>query len=245
MIVYDQNLEYFYSTLINDGKYFSGFTTKAYGNALLMETIFNSYRRLNVVYKKIVIMEQIHSVNISVFEPKSSVMVEKISETDGVITKQPQTALSVQTADCVPIIFVDKSIGIIGISHQGWRGSLKKMAQKVVEKMSEIGSQKKNIVAAIGPCIGPCCYDVDEDLYYTFLDEVDGYSQKVFHQRGSKHYLNLMYLNYLLLVDAGVNKEHIDFFPFCTKCDAQRFFSFRRGAKKEFSEMLSFVVRRS
>lgn len=244
MLVYDPNQKIFASSLINDNQYVSGFGTKFLGDARHAENIFQSLKELNIPYKTVVIPEQIHSVNVAVFESKGTSDVEKVLDTDGVITKENSIVLTVRTGDCVPIIFCDKKTGIIGVSHQGWRGSLKKMVQKMVQKMELFGSKKEDIVVAIGPSIGPCCYDIDNDRYFTFMSELDGYSEKIFFSYHGKRHLNMPLLNYLLLIDVGIPKEHIDFFPFCTKCDTERFFSFRRDEKKNYGEMVSFIVKR-
>lgn len=244
MIIYDSDLKTFYSTLINDSSYISGFGTKDLGDARYVENIVNYFSGSYMSYKKIVVLEQIHSINISIFLPQMSDQLEKIDETDGVLTKEAETILTVKTGDCIPIIFVDKVNKIVGISHQGWRGSIKRMAQKMVSKMLEVGSLKKDIVVAIGPSIGECCYDIEEDRYYSFLEEFDGYSDKIFHRKGGKLHLNLPLLNYLLLIEAGIDKKNIDFFPFCTKCDKKRFFSFRRDKKQDYGEMVSYIMKR-
>jgi len=243
MIIYDSDLKTFYSTLISDNNYVSGFGTKDLGDARYVENIVNYFSGSYISYKKIVTLEQIHSVNIAVFTPLVTDQLEKINETDGVITKESQTILTVKTGDCIPIVFVDKKNKVIGISHQGWRGSVKRMAQKMIERMIEAGSLKKEIVVAIGPSIGDCCYNIEEDRYYSFLEEFDGYSAKIFHRRGGKLHLNLPLLNYLLLIEAGIEKKNIDFFPFCTRCDKHRFFSFRRDKKQDYGEMISFVMK--
>jgi YfiH family protein len=243
MIVYNPDLKIFSSSLINDNRYLSGFGTKLIGDARHIDNIFNFLSGAGVSYKTIVIAEQIHSVNIAVFTLPPSDNLEKIEEVDGLITKESDIVLTVRTGDCLPIVYVDKKNGIIGISHQGWRGSLKKMVQKMVEKMIEVGSGRENILIALGPSIGDCCYNIDDDRYYTFLEEFDGYSAKIFYIRGGKRHLNLPLLNYLLLVEAGIPKKNIDFFPFCTKCDKTRFFSFRRDKKSDYGEMLSFVIK--
>ena len=243
MITYDSDLKIFSSSIINDESYFSGFGTKALGDGRKIEAIVNFFQINNLRFKKIVIPEQIHSVNIEVFQPKTQENLEKISETDGVITKEGGTVLTVVTADCSPLIFCDKSQGVIGISHQGWRRSVKRMAQKMVEKMIEAGSEIDNIKVAIGLSIGECCYDIENDRYYEFKEEFDGYSDKIFHFFRGKWHLNLSKLNALLLLEKGVKKENIDYFPFCTKCDKERFFSFRRDKKSEYGEMFSFIVR--
>lgn len=243
MIIFDPNLNIFSSSLINKNNYFSGFGTKQLGDGKhRLENIFKFLETNNINYAKIVIPEQIHSTNIEVFKTESKDKLVKIEETDGVITKEKGAVLIAVTADCCPMIFVDKNKEIIGISHQGWRGSVKRMAQKMVNKMKELGSDIDKIKVAIGPSIGECCYDIDDDRYYEFKEEFDGYSGKIFHHRQGKWYLNLSLLNYLLLIEIGIKKENIDYFPFCTKCDKERFFSFRRDKKLTEGEMFSFIV---
>lgn len=244
MIIYDSTLKIFYSSLINDNDYFSGFGTKQLGDGKKqIENIFKFLNSNNIRYSQIVIPEQIHSTNIDIFVVKTRDKLEKIEDTDGVITNEKGVVLTVMTADCVPIVFADKKNGVIGISHQGWRGSIKRMSQKMIDKIIEVGGRIENIKAGIGPSIGDCCYDIDDDRYYQFFEEFNGYSQHIFYRRSGKWHLNLAKLNYLLLLEKGVRKENIDFFPFCTKCDKKRFFSFRRDKKLIEGEMFSFILK--
>lgn len=243
MIVYNATLQTFYSTLMNDEKFFSGFGTRQLGDARNIDAIVSFFSSSETTYKNIVLMEQIHSANVEEHVSQVGKEVDRVEETDGIITKENKTILVATTADCIPIVFADKRSGVIGISHQGWRGTIKKLQQKMVQKMVEAGAEKENIVATIGPSIGSCCYDIDDDRYYSFLEEFDGYSEKIFHVKGGKYYLNLLLLNYLLLTTAGVRRDHIDYFPFCTKCDKKRFFSFRRDKKHEFGEMINFIMK--
>lgn len=245
MMNFDVSLNMFYSTLINDDAFFSGFTTKAYGDMRSREHIYSFFSSTGLVIKAIVLPEQMHSANLTVFNLGSDAAgeVEKIEETDAVVTKEKQTVLAVRTADCVPVIFADKKNRIIAISHQGWRGSLKRLVQNVVTKMREFGSSLEDVYVSIGPSINDCCYDVDEDRYYQFLSEFNGYSHKIFLLRKGKRYVNLAFLNYLLLIEVGIQKEHIDHFPFCTSCDKKRFYSFRRDNKNDYGNMINFIVR--
>ncbi len=243
MLTYDPVLKIFYSSKINDRYYFGGFGTRALGDARHVDNIFNFFNQAGISYKSIVIPDQIHSVNIAVVDEETLGILTKIEDVDGVITKNSEVILTVRTGDCLPIIYADKKNSLIGISHQGWRGSLKKMAQRMIEKMLTLGSKKEDILIAFGPSIGDCCYDIDDDRYYSFLAEFDGYSDKIFYRRGGKWFLNLSLLNYLLLLDIGIPKKNIDFFPFCTKCDKDRFFSYRRDKNKDYKEMLSFILK--
>lgn len=246
MITYNPDLKIFYSNLINDARYFSGFGTRELGDARTIETILKYFRQQAVSFKKLVVLEQIHSTNIEVLQDsKNHKEVEKLEDKDGVVTSQSGLVLIVRNADCVPIVYVDKIGGVIGISHQGWRGSLKKMTIKMVNTFLKLGSKARNLICSIGPAIGACCYDVEDDRYYSFLEEFDGYSDKIFFKKKGRWHLNLALLNFLQLVEAGVKKENIDFFPFCTKCDSQRFFSRRRSRDKYFEEMFNFVMKLS
>lgn len=242
MITYDVNLKIFSSSLINTPGYFSGFTTKAVGDGRKTTTILNFLNVAEIKYQKIVVPEQIHSANVALFKDSDREIVAKIEETDGVITLDREIVLTTVTADCCPMIFKDEITGTIGISHVGWRGSLKRMPQKMIAKMEEVGSKQENIAVAIGPTIGDCCYDVTDDRYYQFLEEYESYAPQVFHHRGGKWYMNLSLLNYLLLKEVGLKAENIDHFPFCTKCD-ERFFSYRRDKKEDYGEMFSFIVK--
>lgn len=246
MIIYNPDFKIFYSTLINDDRYFSGFGTRELGDARTIETIFRFFRQQAISFKKLVFLEQIHSTNIEVLQDlKNHEEVEKLEDKDGVVTSQSGPVLIVRNADCVPIVYVDKIGGAIGISHQGWRGSLKNMSLKMVGAFLNLGSKIENIICSIGPAIGACCYDVDDDRYYSFLEEFDGYSDKIFFKKKGRWHISLSLLNYLQLLDSGVKKENIDFFPFCTKCDSKRFFSRRRTKTENFEKMFNFVIRLS
>ena len=244
MILFNTDLKIYYSTLINDSHYLSGFSTKELGSARETDNIFNFFSENNLAFENLLILNQIHSTNISVYRrPIPSDRLINLEDTDGVITKNARAILVIRNADCVPLLFVDKSTGSIGISHQGWRGSLKNMATKMVNTLLNLGSKVENLVCSIGPAIGSCCYDIDDDRYYDFLNQFDGYSDKIFLKKKGRWHLSLAHLNYLQLVEAKVKKANIDYFPFCTKCDSKRFFSRRRTKTRKFEEMFNFVVK--
>ena len=242
MITYDSNLKIFTSSLINDNRFFAGFGTKENGDARHLENVLNFFNYNNITYKKIIVPEQIHSTNISIFASQDNEKINKIEETDGLITKDSGVILTVITGDCCPLIFADKQSGVIGIAHLGWRGSVRRMSQKMIDQMVLAGADVNSIKVVLGPSIGECCYDVDDERYYEFVEEFDGYSEKIFHRRHGKLHLNLTLLNYLLLLEKGVKKENVDYFPFCTRCDKNHFFSFRRDKKQDYGEMLSFIM---
>ncbi len=245
MLTYNLDTNIFSSSIINNNHYISGFSTRLLGDGRNTQVIQNFLSENDISYAALVLPEQIHSANVADIT-ETAARIQKIDDTDGVVTNLERVILVVRTADCVPMIFADKKAGTIGISHQGWRGSLKRLPEKIIHAMRKKGADSSNIEIAIGPAIGDCCYDISEDRYYAFMEEFNGFSDKIFSFRRGKRHLNLALLNYLLVLHAGVKKEHIDFFPFCTSCDKNRFFSFRRDGKTEkFGEMFSFVMRRT
>lgn len=243
MIAYQEETKLFTSSLINKNNYFSGFGTKAVGDGRKVQNILHFFESNKLPITKIVIPEQIHSTNIVFFQSQNQQLIEIVGETDGIITNEKNTALIVVTADCQPIIYVDKKQELIAISHQGWRGSVKRLPQKIIKEMIKLGANINDILVVLGPAIGECCYAVDDDRYYQFLEEFDGYSDKIFSFYGNKRYLNLSLLNYLQIREMGIKKNRIDFFPFCTACDKERFFSFRREGKNLSGEMVNFIFK--
>lgn len=248
MITYNSQTKCYMSSLLGDVHYFSGFSTKELGDGTEPSNLTAFLHNNSISYKKIIRPKQIHSANVSVIDSKVYNQKEKvirIDDTDGVVTAESDLFLAVVTADCVPIIFMEKQTGVIGVSHQGWRGALNRLPIHMIEKMITVGAKKENIRAAIGPAIGACCYDISEDRYQTFTHEFDSYLDKVFEKRSGRWYMNLALLNYLLLLEAGVMQNQIDFFPFCTECNEEKFYSYRREGKQLAGELFSFILKKS
>ncbi len=244
MITYDSVSKYFTSTLLSSENVFAAFATRAQGDGKhRFENIFSFLKSNDINYKKVVMMEQIHSVNVVFYRSKGGSDFVKLEDTDGVITDENNLALTTVTADCLPILYKDDTTGLIAASHQGWRGSLKRMPQKIVHGLLSRGAKLSSIKVSLGPAIGECCYDIDEDRYWEFRQEFDGYSDKIFHHHRGKLHLNLTYLNYLLLKEIGIVEMNIDHFPFCTKCDSARFFSYRKEKQQLQGEMFSLIVK--
>lgn len=241
MIVLDSGKEFFYPHLINDNNYFSGFATKNAGNAQKKECIDQFFVKYQQPNSFIVIPNQVHGTNIRVITKKTS--NTEFVESDGLLTSLNNVVLIAKTADCVPIIFVDKKTGLIGISHQGWKGTLAGMVMRMIEEMVRIGSKQKDIQVSIGPSIGGCCYSVAQeraDLFREAYPVDNGY----INERENTLYLNLLEANFKQLVRVGVEKAKIDYKISCTQCDSEKFFSYRREGKS-FQNMFSFVVKRS
>lgn len=151
---------------------------------------------------------------------------------DALITDVPGLALNVFTADCTPILYHDPVTGAVGAAHAGWRGTAAGIAAKTVRAMADAyGCQPENIRAAIGPHIGPCCFETDWDVPQAMLDALGEDARPWIETRGDKYYVNLTEINSLFLRRAGV--RHIESCPDCTACQPERFWSYRRvGARR-------------
>lgn len=215
MIFFDQKQGIYKSTLIPLDH---GFGTKQFGDGRNKK---NS-------------IKQTHSTNIQVISLESILPVE---DCDGIITKEKNRELSVITADCVPIIFYDPVTNISGISHQGWKGTLRNMAQKMILEMIQLGSEIQHIKVAIGPAINECCYKVNSERAEQFKEKL---GNTVITNRNNNNYINLLRVNYDQLISIGILSTHLDYFPFCTSCNTEQFWSFRRD-EGILGEMYSFI----
>jgi YfiH family protein len=145
---------------------------------------------------------------------------------DGLITNTPGVTLAVFTADCTPILLHDPITGAVGAVHAGWRGTAADIAGKAVGKMAaEFGCLPENIRAAIGPNIGPCCFETDADVPASLLETFGPAVQESIRPAGEKFYVNLKAINALSLRRAGV--AHIDISAHCTMCSPEKYWSHR------------------
>ena len=148
-------------------------------------------------------------------------------ECDGLVTNTPGLTLVVFSADCTPILLHDPVTGAVGAVHAGWRGTAQDIAAKAVRAMAEnFGSQPKDIRAAIGPNIGPCCFQTDGDVPQAMLQTFGEAALGSIRPEGNKYYVNLKELNALSLRRAGV--EQVEISPLCTACRQDLFWSHRK-----------------
>jgi YfiH family protein len=153
-------------------------------------------------------------------------------EGDGLVTNVPGILLGVGTADCVPVLVVDREKRAVGAFHAGWRGTVARIVEQGIEAMRrEYGSRDEDLQAAVGPSIGYCCYEVGEEVREKFAAEF-GYGSELFRTEGGGQYVDLWEANRRQLLDAGVRQERIAMVGECTACarDAageRRYFSHR------------------
>ena len=156
-------------------------------------------------------------------------------DVDGLITNVSGLCLSTFYADCVPLYFVDPVHKAIGLSHSGWRGTVGKIGAVTVQKMQEeYGSNPEDIIAAIGPSICQDCYEVSEDVIVEFQNNFDKkYWETLYYKKeNGKYQLNLWKANEIVLMEAGILKEHIAVTNLCTCCNHEVLFSHRASQGK-------------
>jgi hypothetical protein len=162
-------------------------------------------------------------------------------ETDGMVTACPDVALGVVVADCVPVLLYDPCNHAVGLLHAGWRGTVGGIARVGVDAMrDEFGSRPEELMVGLGPSIGPCCYEVGLDVIDAWHQAgVSNASRAVFRDAESYHF-DLWGANRLMLLDAGVERRNIEVAAICTRCEHNRFFSYRaaRAGQSPHGRML-------
>ncbi len=152
-----------------------------------------------------------------------------LCEADGLITRSPRIALAIRTADCVPVLLFGQAPGVrhaIAALHAGWRGSFENIAARAVRLFADrFDIAPRHIQAAIGPCIGPCCYEVSRALARDFEARFGAGVVQIVN--GAPH-LDLVQVNRRALLDAGLSESSIHASARCTACESERFFSHRR-----------------
>lgn len=165
-------------------------------------------------------------------------------EGDGLVTATTGVVLCIFTADCVPVLFADTQRGVVGALHAGWRGTLAGIAAAGVRAMVRQGARASEIRALLGPSIGPCCYEVDEELARRFQRRFErGHAHVHPSDSAGKAYLDLRGIVTDQLAVAGLDREGIKSVGPCTKCESERYFSRRAAGGSVTGLQLSFIGR--
>ena len=202
-----------------------------------------NYRRISQAMgfdmNSIVTSDQTHTNNVRKITEKDRgkgiVVPRDYTDTDGMITNVRGLVLATFYADCVPLYFADPVHYAVGLSHSGWRGTVRKIGAVTIKKMAEeYGSDPKDIKAAIGPSICQECYEVSEDVIEEFKESFDRkHWEKLFYKKDNgKYQLNLWMANRIILVEAGIPEANISMPNICTCCNPEFLFSHRASHGK-------------
>ncbi len=185
---------------------------------------------------EIATLKQIHGD--SVFIIKDKFNSDKEEKGDAIVSTVRNLGIGVYTADCLPILLADKKATVVAVVHAGWRGTLLQIAESTLLKMEKsFGLESNNVIAAIGPSIGRCCYEVGEDVATQYMNKFEYWEAYLFKKNGSKYILDLREANRLSLTMAGV--KDVEVIDICTKCNTE-FHSFRREGEG-VGKQLSFI----
>lgn len=203
-------------------------------------------KALGIAPESFTFSDQVHKAEIAVIKkedcgngfcfPKK----EELKGVDGLITNQTGVALTIFSADCVPLLFYDRKEKVIAAAHSGWRGTVQDIAGKMIQRLKEeFGSKPENIIVGIGPCIGKECFEVGEDVKKEF-EKVAKYDilNEIFKELGNEKYLlDLRTYIYHRLLEFGVLPENIEVSQECTYHQEELFFSHRRNGRNRGSHV--------
>lgn len=194
---------------------------------------------------------QVHSSEVLTVRPEhagAGVSRETDMRLDGYVSAAPKIPIGVKTADCVPILLEARDargeVIAVGALHAGWRGTAARICERGVEALCALGADPCRIYAAIGPCIGSCCYEIRSDLS-SKIEELLGENYCIRHIRTDatgRMYADLRAMNADILCECGVPRENIDVSDLCTYCSDGLFYSHRRQCGKRGS-MMSVIVK--
>lgn len=165
-----------------------------------------------------------------------------IKGTDGIYTSDKGVLLTSCYADCVPLYFLSPKSNLIGLAHAGWKGTVKNIAKEMIHTwVQEEKADIDDILVAIGPSIGSCCYIVNDLVKNQVTDVLASPFSAVGRETAPEQYtLDLKEVNRLLILEAGVKEENITISSYCTSCEKEMFFSHRRDQGKT-GRMMSFI----
>ena len=177
---------------------------------------------------------QTHTDNVKIVKK-----IEKLEDTDGIITNKKEITLITTSADCISFLLYDPVKKAIGSIHSGWKGTLKRIIIKAIEKMiTEYHSKPEDIICCICPSIRQCCFEVDEDVKDLFynkyknlknIDEIIKLGDK--KENKQKYYIDTVKINIELLKNIGLKEKNIIDSNICTMCHSKEFHSYRADGK--------------
>jgi polyphenol oxidase len=175
------------------------------------------------------LIKQVHRVGVAVARDSAAEWTPP--EADIIVTNEPGLVIGVRIADCAPILIADPRRGAVGAVHAGWRGTVQKAAQAGVSAMMrEFGSDPRDLIAAIGPCLGVCCGEVGEEVVEAFRNaghDVDAVERWFSIGPGRRFHLHLARSNRDQLLHAGLQADNVHVADLCTRSYPDVFHSYR------------------
>ena len=195
---------------------------------------------MGISQSRLVFVHQIHSSDVITIKNKIHTSPVK---GDALVTANKKIALSILTADCQPVLFLDKKNGIIGAAHAGWKGAFTGILQNTIKSMKAIGSEPDHISVTIGPSISQKNYEVGPEFFDTLCKDYK-YNEKFFF-KGNKDRFHFDLVGYSIyqIKKSGVRK--VNYIDSCTYENPDLYFSYRRSVHKsepDFGRMISTIM---
>ncbi len=184
-------------------------------------------------------VHQIHSPDVLTVEGP---IATPRPQCDAMVTRMPGTALGILTADCQPVLFADPKNGVVGAAHAGWKGALAGVLQSTVDAMIDIGAERENITAVVGPCISQKAYEVGPEFPNMFKDAAPAHNLFFIEEQGDRLLFDLPGFGLYCLNEAGVGTA--EWTGHCTFTDSDRFFSYRRAThanETDYGRLISVI----
>jgi hypothetical protein len=183
---------------------------------------------------KFLYASQVHSGDVKIIDKTAieSGVLGQNPRTDATVTALPGICLMVMVADCVPLLLFDPVKRVSAVIHAGWRGTVQHITSNTIQTMiHHFGCNPADILAGIGPSIGPCCYEVGEEVI-NVVEQSFGTSDRflVYHSHSKKPHFDLWYANRRQLTDLGIKTSNIESAELCTRCRVDLFYSSRASA---------------
>ncbi|MFC4213713.1 peptidoglycan editing factor PgeF [Pseudophaeobacter arcticus] len=194
---------------------------------------------MNVAPTALVGVHQIHSADVAVITGPTT----ERPHADAMVTKTPGVALGILTADCQPVLFADAEAGVIGAAHAGWRGALDGVLEATLDAMEDLGADRANTCAVIGPSISQRAYEVGPEFFEDFLQKDPDHSRFFAQGREGRYQFDLPGLGLHLLRQAGIGQA--EWTRHCTYSDAELFYSYRRtthAGEADYGRLISCIT---
>ena len=188
-------------------------------------------------------LNQVHDDDIFIIKPYGDYLpTDKALNYDAIVTTRENLAICIKTADCVPVFVVDRVKKVIAAVHAGWKSTALEITAKVTRLFYErYNSSPEHLLAAIGPSIGQCCFELDEETAETFLNQKDNEAFVFPGEKQHKMMVDLPEANRRQLMNCGILEENIDVSNLCTSCRQDLFFS-HRGSGGITGRQLNFIM---
>lgn len=199
------------------------------------EAVQENWRRLSeavgIDLTRAVRVSQVHgtTVHIAHAGEQTGPFGPGVCQADAIVTAEPGLPILVLIADCVPVLLYDEQAGVGAAAHCGWRSATADILGKTVAEMERLGARRERLRAAIGPAIGPCCFETGPEVHAAMLDWLgsdEGLARPA--AAPGKYLLDLPGANRTRLLQLGLRPEHVALRRECTRCNPTRYWSHRR-----------------